>query len=347
MYKCNNSSPLFSDTDRQMMRRALCLAAHGRGSVSPNPMVGAVITAPDGRIIGEGWHRRFGQGHAEVNAVASVAGSDLHLLPLSTIYVTLEPCSHYGKTPPCAKLLIDKGIRRVVVACTDPNPRVSGHGIAMLREAGTEVLVGLYEQEARSLNKSFMTAQELHRPFVTLKWARSADGWLDYDRSPQAPACKFSTTLSSMLVHHERALHDAILVGSGTVLADRPSLACRFWPGRNPLPVIADRRGRISGDCLKNMERNPLISKAEDIPALLRLLYDEGITSVLVEGGAALLASFISSGLWDEAREEISPLILGARGRAKAPQITTAPGETIVCGPSKINIYRNLRTTLR
>lgn len=332
----------FTDTDRRMMRRALQLASHGRGSVSPNPMVGAVIAAPDGRIIGEGWHRRFGEGHAEINAVASVCDEDMCLLPLSTIYVTLEPCSHYGKTPPCARLLIDRGLKRVVVACTDPNPRVSGRGIAMLREAGVEVLTGLYEVEARELNEKFITAQELRRPFVTLKWARSADGWLDCERRQEEESpFRFSTPLGAVLVHRQRALHDAIVVGSGTAIADRPSLSCRLWPGRDPLPVIADRRGRTGDCCLENMVRKPLITAAGDVPSLLRELYRGGVSSVLVEGGAGILDSFIASGCWDRAREEVSPEILDVRGRGNAPQMEAKADRSFVCGRNIINIYEN------
>ncbi|MDE6288774.1 MAG: bifunctional diaminohydroxyphosphoribosylaminopyrimidine deaminase/5-amino-6-(5-phosphoribosylamino)uracil reductase RibD, partial [Muribaculaceae bacterium] len=222
--------------DRKYMERALELAGHGRGYTSPNPMVGAVITAPDGRIIGEGYHRRCGEGHAEVNAIASVKDADRELLKQSTMYVTLEPCSHYGKTPPCAKLIIDTGIPRVVVGAADPFKEVAGRGIAMLRAAGVDVTEGVMAEESRSLNARFITAHEQQRPWVTLKWARSADGYLDSDRPDGTPE-KFSTALTSVIVHRTRSLHDAILAGSGTALADRPRLDCRLWPGRNPLPI--------------------------------------------------------------------------------------------------------------
>ena len=226
--------------DEKYMRRALELARHGELDASPNPMVGAVIVAPDGRIIGEGWHRRHGEGHAEVNAVASVA--DPSMLRDATMYVTLEPCSHYGKTPPCASLIIEKGIPRVVVGCLDPFEKVSGRGVNMLREAGVEVVTGCMEAECVALNRKFMTAHRLRRPYITLKWAESADGYIDGH---------ISTPVTSMLVHKLRATHDAILVGSGTVLADRPRLDTRYFVGRSPLRVILDRRGRTgeeSGD---------------------------------------------------------------------------------------------------
>ena len=182
--------------DERYMRRALQLAARGMGNTSPNPMVGAMIVAPDGRIIGEGYHRRCGEGHAEVNAVASVTAADLPLLPESTMYVTLEPCSHYGKTPPCARLIIDRGIRRVVVGAADPFPEVSGRGIAMLREAGVEVTEGVLADESRRLNCRFMTAHSQGRPWVTLKWAQSADRYIDSDRPDGRPE-RFSTPLTS------------------------------------------------------------------------------------------------------------------------------------------------------
>ena len=161
------------------MRRALRLAANGRGFTAPNPMVGAVIVAAGGKVIGEGWHRRCGEGHAEVNAVASVRESDRHLLADSTMYVTLEPCSHYGKTPPCSRLIVETGIPRVVVGAGDPNPKVNGRGIAMIRESGAEVVTGVLADESIALNRVFFTAQTLHRPYITLKWAQSADGFID------------------------------------------------------------------------------------------------------------------------------------------------------------------------
>ena len=189
--------------EEKYMRRALELARHGLGNTSPNPMVGAVIVDNSGRIIGEGYHRRCGEGHAEVNAIASVADADRGALRDATMYVTLEPCSHYGKTPPCAKLIIDTGIPRVVVGAGDPFKEVAGRGIRMMREAGIEVAEGIMAAESRALNRRFMTAHEQQRPFVTLKWARSADGFMDSDRADGQPA-KFSTPLTAMLVHRLR-----------------------------------------------------------------------------------------------------------------------------------------------
>ena len=199
-------------TDAKYMRRALELAANGMGGASPNPMVGAVIVAPDGRVIGEGWHRVRGLGHAEVNAVASVKPEDAGLLKSSTMYVTLEPCSHYGKTPPCAELIIRTGIPHVVIATVDPNPKVSGRGIEMLRQAGVEVETGLLGQEARNLNRRFFTSQLLGRPWITLKWACSADGYMDCMRTSESRLpYRFSNALSGMKTMRLRSLHDSVL----------------------------------------------------------------------------------------------------------------------------------------
>lgn len=302
-------------------------------------MVGAVIVDNSGRIIGEGYHRRCGEGHAEVNAIASVADADRGALRDATMYVTLEPCSHYGKTPPCAKLIIDTGIPRVVVGAGDPFKEVAGRGIRMMREAGIEVAEGIMAAESRALNRRFMTAHEQQRPFVTLKWARSADGFMDSDRADGLPA-KFSTPLTAMLVHRLRSLHDAILVGSGTALADNPRLDCRLWPGRSPRPVVIDRRGRLDEASL--WMSNPIIlTDSDDLESNLKTLYSKGITSVLVEGGAELLQSFINSGLWDAARIETAPFTLGSHGRVAAPQIARHPDRTETIGGNKIEYYNN------
>lgn len=289
------------------MRRALCLAGNGLLDASPNPMVGAVLVDPSGKIIGEGWHRRCGEGHAEVNAVASVA--DTSLLRNATMYVTLEPCSHYGKTPPCASLIIEKGIPRVVIGCLDPFEKVAGRGVRMLKDAGVEVVTGCLEKECIELNEKFVTSHRRKRPFVTLKWAESADGYIDG---------KISTPLTSMLTHRLRATHDAILVGSGTVLADNPRLDTRLYAGHSPLRVILDRRGRVmdavDGTTIIYREFSSLNDVLED-------LYKRGITSVLVEGGAELHRSFIDSGLWDAMRIERG--CKNINGKVKAPCLSS------------------------
>lgn len=327
------------EVDERYMRRALELAAHGLGNVSPNPMVGAVIVAPDGKIIGEGYHRRYGEGHAEVNAVASVP--DHELLREATMYVTLEPCSHYGKTPPCAKLIIDKRIPRVVVGAGDPNEKVCGRGIAMLREAGVEVVTGVLAEESRRLNAAFMTAHSCHRPFVTLKWAQSADGYLDIKRLPEEPAAAISSPLGRLAVHRLRAIHDGILVGSGTVLADNPLLDSRLWGGRSPRPVILDRRHSVTAD-YRILSRDPIIIDShEGVADILAQLYAYGITSLLVEGGPTVLQSFIDSGIWDVARVETSPVSIGPQGAAPAPRLAATSNKTFPLDHSLITIYSN------
>lgn len=307
--------------DIRYMRHALQLAAQGRGETSPNPMVGAVIVHDD-RIIGQGYHRRCGEGHAEVNAVNSVA--DQSLLPESTIYVTLEPCSHYGKTPPCAKLLIDKGIKRVVVGAVDPFEKVAGRGIGMLRESGAEVVTEVLGDESRLINKRFFTAHTQRRPFVTLKWAQSADGFMDRRRASGEKAYRFSTDETSMLVHRLRSLHDAVLTTATTVNADDSRLDTRLWPGRNARPVILVRDTQLLDD-RAILKRDPLIVDGHrPLDDILKKLYADGITSALVEAGPTLLREFIDRDLWDEARIEVAPVRLGADGTHPAPVLNHA-----------------------
>lgn len=289
--------------DEKYMRRCLQLARNGEGLTEPNPMVGAVIVH-NGRIIGEGWHRQYGGPHAEVNAVRSVRPEDIALLREATIYASLEPCSHWGKTPPCAELLAEKGFRRVVAGCLDPNRKVAGQGIHRLREAGIEVEVGILEAECLQLNRHFITRHTKQRPFITLKWAESADGFMDRHRNSfqEAAPVKFSTPWTQMLVHRLRATHTAILVGRRTQELDKPSLTTRLWPGNNPQRVI-------------------LSSANGSLEATLQHLYEQGHTSLLVEGGAQTLQSFIDRDLWDEAYIERSDIILG--NGVKAPEIKT------------------------
>lgn len=321
------------------MRRALQLAANGRGFTSPNPMVGAVVVA-DGRIIGEGWHRCCGGPHAEVSAIRSVCERDL--LDKATVYVTLEPCSHFGKTPPCADLLIETGVRRVVVGTIDPNEKVAGRGIERLRKAGIEVTVGVLGTECRQLNRIFMTAHSKRRPYVLLKWACSADGYLDCKRNAGQPAPKFSTPESMQVMHRLRGCFDAIMAGSTTVINDNPRLDTRLYPATAPKKIIVDRRGRISGDrqlfggeqVLYYSPMPPTSSACEwvkceqstGINELLSDLFRRGITSLMVEGGPTLIHSFINSGLWDDARIEMSTVSLGNDGRCRlnAPKGTSS-----------------------
>lgn len=328
------------DFDIRYMRRAIQLAKSSMTDTHPNPNVGAVIVAR-GRIIGEGYHRRCGQPHAEVNAVASVAPDDRPLLAESTIYVTLEPCSHYGKTPPCARLIIDSGIPRVVIACGDPFDKVRGRGVAMLRDAGIEVVEGVLEDEARALNPRFFTAHTLHRPFIMLKWAQSADGFMDAVRHPDEPAFTFSSPLDSALVHRERALHDALLTTASTLLADNPRLDVRRWDGSDPKVVVIDRRGIIDAATASRLRLfaagtrpvfmltpRPLqLPGVENIPItsdtplteIMSELYRRGITSIMTECGPRMLQSLIDAGLYDAVRVYTSPRTLGDRGTSPAP----------------------------
>lgn len=315
------------DIDERYMRRAIQLAKLGAGWVSPNPMVGAVIVR-EGKIIGEGYHHCYGKAHAEVNAVASVF--DKNLLHDATIYVTLEPCSHYGKTPPCSELIIKSGIPRIVVGMTDPFAKVHGRGITMLREAGVEVVTGVLEADCRALNKHFVTAHTLHRPYVLLKWAQSRDGFIDKTRTNGGePPVKFSTSLTTVLMHRERSHVDAIMVGARTVAFDDPSLTVRLCECRvNPLRVVLDGRlsmpaeSKLLTDGLPTVVysryRNCIVGNVEYVKlehdGLLDILEDlyvrKGVTSLMVEGGASLLSQFVSAGLWDEARIETAPFNL-------------------------------------
>jgi len=290
--------------DIEYMRRCLQLARCGEAGAPPNPMVGAVVVC-DGRIIGEGYHRHCGGPHAEVNAINSVR--ERHLLSRSTIYVSLEPCAHYGKTPPCADLIIESGIRRVVVGCTDPFAKVNGLGIKKLQEAGCEVQVGVLEKECRELNCRFFTFHQKHRPWITLKWAQSRDGIMGGDER-----ITFSNALTQTLVHRMRARSGAILVGTNTALQDNPTLTTRLWPGQNPLRLTIDHHNILPPTLhFKDGSTPTHIYLEENIEEILQDLYSRGIQSLLVEGGARLLQSFIDKGLWDEARLETAPFCLG------------------------------------
>ena len=308
------------ETDKIYMERALELAGLALGFVSPNPLVGCVIVH-NHKIIGEGYHRQYGGPHAEVNAVNSVV--DKALLAHSTVYVTLEPCSHFGKTPPCADLLIKHKVEKVVVAVQDPNPKVSGRGIQKLRDAGINVEVGLLREEAETLNKRFFKAFEKKRPYIILKWAQTLDGFIareNYDSK------WISDDYSRLLVHQWRAQEDAIMVGKNTAHYDDPTLTVREIKGTNPIRVVLDRKLELSAalkvfsdggstlcyNSVKSEQGSGGVEyvKIKEESMLEEILADLGtrnIQSVFVEGGAALLSSFIDNGLWDEARVFTSP----------------------------------------
>ena len=320
------------------MRRCLQLARCGRLGAAPNPMVGAVIVC-QGRIIGEGFHQRCGEAHAEVNAVRSVRAEDRPLLRQSTIYVSLEPCAHYGKTPPCAQLIIDTGIPRVVVGCRDPFARVDGRGITMLREAGVEVREGVLEQECLWLNRRFITFHTLRRPYITLKWAQSEDGFIDRRReSPEERPARFSTPTTQALVHQLRAGHEAILVGRRTWELDRPSLTVRHWHGRNPLPVVLSSTPVASETNGPTAEPRTQPLVYGDPQSAARGLWERGVQSLLVEGGAQTLQGFIDTGLWDEIRVETAPQHLGTG--VLAPHLPAEPSETLRIDGNRIDVYR-------
>ena len=288
------------------MRRCLQLAANGIQGARPNPMVGAVICLPpaaakgreEWRIIGEGYHVRCGEGHAEVNAFASVKPEDEALLGEATLYVSLEPCAHYGKTPPCADLIVRKGVRRVVVGCVDPFAEVQGRGIERIRQAGIEVTVGVLEEECRWLNRRFFTYHSQHRPYIILKWAQTANGFID----DHGRALQISNEQTQMLSHQLRAEEDAILVGHTTDAREHPQLTVRHWHGPNPQRIVLTRQ--------------------RPLPQLIADLYQHGIQSLIVEGGRQTHEAFIAAGLYDEIRVETAPFAVADGTRA--PQLPAA-----------------------
>jgi diaminohydroxyphosphoribosylaminopyrimidine deaminase/5-amino-6-(5-phosphoribosylamino)uracil reductase len=295
------------------MRRCIQLARNGEHNAKPNPMVGAVIVSADGRIIGEGYHVRCGQGHAEVNAFAAVRPEDEPLLRQATMYVSLEPCSHWGKTPPCADLIISKRVRRVVCGCVDPFAEVRGRGIQRLREAGIEVTVGVLEQECLELNRKFITVNTEGRPYIILKWAQTENGKI---AGLATPPLSISTPFTKMLVHKLRADNDAIVVGRETVNTDHPQLNIREWSGRDPERLVLTH----------STEGMPAWFKCfSDIDTLLSYLKVRRKQSLIVEGGALTLQGFIDRGLWDEIRVETAPFTVPEG--VSAPSL---PGEAVL-----------------
>jgi diaminohydroxyphosphoribosylaminopyrimidine deaminase/5-amino-6-(5-phosphoribosylamino)uracil reductase len=299
------------------MQRCIDLAQKGMGAVAPNPMVGALLVY-ENRIIGEGWHQQFGGPHAEVHCIQSVANEDKQFIPQSTLYVSMEPCNHFGKTPPCSDLIIQSQIKKVVIACKDPFEKVNGSGIKKLEDNKVEVITGILEKEAIQLNKRFFIFHQQQMPYVILKWAESADGFI---AKPQGKPVKISNYITDKLVHKWRSEEAAIIVGTNTVLNDNPSLTTRNWQGKNPLRIYIDKRLRVdakykildnSTDTLiLNLEKNEKVGVNEFvmiheetslIEELLQLLYKKGIQSLIVEGGTNLLQSFIESNCWHEAR---------------------------------------------
>lgn len=302
----------------KFMCRCLELAALGRGNVSPNPMVGCVIVK-DGLVVGEGYHRRYGKAHAEVNAIESVG--DAEVLKHSTLYVNLEPCSHWGKTPPCADLIVQKQIPRVVIGNVDSHEKVMGQGINRLREAGVDVMTGVLHQQCRELNARFFTFHENKRPYIILKWAQTQDGFIDIAShlKTSSRGLWITNDICRKIVHQWRAHEDAILVGTRTAIDDNPSLTTREWPGSNPLRLVIDKSLKMNANSMlldgstptvvftsqyKQSFHNVSFHQMDGISALsiCEYLYERNIQSLIVEGGGVLLQSFINEGLWDEAR---------------------------------------------
>lgn len=302
------------------MQRCIQLARLGSGSVAPNPLVGSIIVHGD-EIIGEGYHSAFGAAHAEVEAIKSV--QDKSLLKDSTLYVCLEPCSHHGKTPPCTETILQHGIRKVVVAANDPNPRVNGSGIEQLRSAGVEVICGVMREEALKLNCRFITFHTQHRPYIILKWAQSADGFT----GQKGKNIRISNEESRIISHRWRSEEAAIMVGARTVLSDNPQLNTREWNGPSPARIIVDRSGNLNGmdhlhvfdglqktiiftqnedAVFKNCEMELLLDDKNSISSILNTLHAIGINSVLVEGGSKIHQLFLDAGIWDECRIFIS-----------------------------------------
>ncbi len=320
--------PTQQETDEYYMRRCLQLARCGRENANPNPMVGAVIVSADGRILGEGYHVRCGEGHAEVNAFASVKPEDEALLSAATIYVSLEPCAHYGRTPPCCDLIIRKHVRRCVCGCVDPFAKVQGRGIERMRQAGIEVTVGVLEEECRELNRRFITVNTLSRPYIILKWAQTANGRID--QWPAGPL-QISNAFTHQLVHKLRAEADAILVGRGTLDHDHPQLTVRAWSGKDPVRLVLTH---VANAVPEGFHAFGNIDEA------LQWLQQQRKQSLIVEGGAETLRGFLERDLWDEIRVETAPITVNKGTRA--PQIPAAARlvETSVYDGNVIVRYR-------
>jgi diaminohydroxyphosphoribosylaminopyrimidine deaminase/5-amino-6-(5-phosphoribosylamino)uracil reductase len=301
----------------QYMERCLELAKYGAGYVAPNPMVGAVLVYQD-RIIGEGYHQQYGQAHAEVNCIAAVKEADRHVIPSATLYVSLEPCAHVGKTPPCTDLIIQQKIPKVVIACRDPFKEVNGRGIEKLKMAGVEVVTGVLEKKAEELNRRFFTFHTLQRPYIILKWAQTANGKIS---NANTDRLFISNEYSNRLVHKWRSEESAILVGTNTALADNPELTNRFWTGPSPVRLVIDKKlqlptslnifnreqptivfNHLRHEQTENLTYYQLEAGKPLIQQVVQALYLLNVQSVLVEGGAILLQSLIDANLWDEAR---------------------------------------------
>lgn len=340
--------------DEIFMHRCIELALQGAGKVAPNPLVGSVIVY-EGHIIGEGYHAQFGDPHAEVNAIRSVAQSDLAYLPSSTLYVNLEPCSHTGKTPPCADLIIEKKIPAVIAGMQDPNPLVAGSGIAKLIQAGCKVKTGVLHEEVMHLNRRFVTWIEKKRPYIILKWAQTMDGFIGKENQSLAISHHYAKTL----VHKWRSEEASIMVGTNTALTDNPRLDSRHWNRQNPVRLVPDRYlrlpqtlhlfdGSIPTIVFTAQQKESTINttyvtidfEAHFIASFLDKLYERQLQSVLVEGGSRLLQSFIDSGLWDEARIIVAPETAGSG--VPAPRMQATPFSRKYVGEDELIIQYHI-----
>lgn len=350
-------------TEENYIRRCFELAQRAIGNTYPNPMVGAVIVHKD-KIIGEGYHEYYGGAHAEVNAIRSVENEEL--LKESTLYVNLEPCSHYGKTPPCADLIISKQIKRVVISNKDPFPEVSGRGIKKMQDAGIEVICGVLEKEGNWVNRRFFTFHSEKRAYTLLKWAQTADGYIDFERtSAENPPLKISSIDTLPLVYQLRSREAGIVVGTRTALLDNPSLTIRDIEGRQPIRILIDRELKVPShyhlydqsvptliftEKEKNTEMENIRFEGTEfdkdgkivIDKFLRKLYELKIQSVVVEGGAQLLQSFLDNELWDEIRIETNESLHIDKG-VKAPRINIKEIKKELIGTQKICEYYNSR----
>ncbi|MBN2166506.1 MAG: bifunctional diaminohydroxyphosphoribosylaminopyrimidine deaminase/5-amino-6-(5-phosphoribosylamino)uracil reductase RibD [Marinilabiliaceae bacterium] len=344
-------------SDEYYMYRCLQLAKMAEGHTYPNPMVGSVVVC-EGKIIGEGYHRKAGEPHAEVNAINSVKNP--LLLKYSTLYVNLEPCAHFGKTPPCSLLIIEKEIPRVVIGCVDTFSEVAGKGIQMMRNKGIEVCVGVLEQESRFLNRRFFTVHEKKRPYIILKWAQTLDGFLDIDRNvlEQGQPNWITNEYARQAVHHLRTTEQSIIVGTNTALCDNPSLTVRSWYGHQPLRIVIDKYLRLpkklnlfdgqwptlvvtykNAESSNNIDYLKVDNEEELVSQVIEYLYKLNIQSLIVEGGAELLTSFIKLSLWDEAHLYVGNVVF-YQG-IKAPVVKGELAGQTSFEESSLFIYRN------
>jgi diaminohydroxyphosphoribosylaminopyrimidine deaminase/5-amino-6-(5-phosphoribosylamino)uracil reductase len=336
----------------QYIERCFQLALNGRGTVYPNPLVGAVIEH-EGNVIGEGWHRKSGEPHAEVMAVEAVKNKSL--LKEATLYVNLEPCSFYGKTPACSTMIIEAGIPRVVISNLDPNPKVSGSGVEMLRRAGVEVITGVSEAQGKELNRIFFTNQTRQRPYVVIKWAQSADGFI---AGKNGKSVIISGIASRQLVHRWRSEFETIVIGKNTLENDNPRLDVRLWAGRNPVPVVLGYSPKIKSSLVYEIHNKIYVADKEfisiddeklkriqtnSIEQVLKSLYDEGFSTVFVEGGRKVIDSFLERGLWDELRVFTSPGLLkeGLRGPQLPQDVIRIKTERV--GNDILDYYANVQ----